>query len=207
MKQFPNALTAAALALAALAAQAQQVPANPVNPAAAEQQRDARQEKRIQQGVASGQVSAREAYRLERQQGRIDAAEAAANADGRVSPSERAHLNRMQNQANRDIWQQKHDVNSAQTTMAPAAPPTSTAPVDRRESTQDARIRQGIASGQIDAREAERLEREQSRIDAAEAHARADGQISAQERARLNHMQNQANADIWHQKHDKQHAH
>lgn len=201
MKQFSNALISTTLALAGMAAFAQQAPLSNAD------KRDAQQEQRIQQGVASGQVTAREAYRLERQQGRIDAAEAAANADGKVTPAERARINRMQNQANRDIHQQKHDVNSASTAMAPAAPPTSNATVDRRESTQDARIRQGITSGQIDAREADRLERQQSRIDAYEAHARADGQLSAQERARLNRMQNQANADIWHQKHDNQRAH
>lgn len=201
MKQFSNVLTGAALALACAASFAQQA----ATPSVADQ-RQAHQEQRIQQGIANGSVSAREAYRLERQQGRIDAAEAAAKADGTVSGAERERLNRMQNNANAAIVQQKHDVNTASTRMAPAAPPTSGALVDRRESAQDARIRQGIASGQIDAREAERLEREQSRISAAEARANADGHVSGAERTRLERMQQRASADIHHQKHDRQHA-
>ncbi|NML13908.1 hypothetical protein [Azohydromonas caseinilytica] len=200
MKQFHNALIAAFLALAGAAAVAQ--PATP-----GVDQREARQEQRIRQGVASGEISAREAYRLERQQGRIDAAEAAARADGRLNGAERERLNRMQDHASADIWQQKHDAHTASTAMAPAAPPRSGVLVDRRQAAQDKRIRQGIASGQIDAREAARLEREQSRIQAAEARARADGHVSGAERERLNRLQEHASADIRHQKHDGQRAH
>lgn len=200
MQQFPNALIAATLALASLGAFAQPASPSVVN------QREAHQDQRIQQGIANGDLNAHEAYRLERQQGRIDAAEARARSDGRLSDAERERLNRMQDNANRDIWKQKHDAPSAGTPMAPAAPPTSSAAVDRRQSEQDARIRQGISSGQIDAREAARLEQQQANIQAAEARARADGKLSGAERERLNRMQQRANADIQHQKHDPQHA-
>lgn len=200
MKAFQTVLLGAAMAVAAAAAPAQTSPSGVVD------QREDHQEQRIGQGIANGDVSAREAYRLERQQGRIDAAEAAARADGPLNPAERARLNRMQDTASRDIWQQKHDQPTASTQMAPAAPPTSGALVDRRESMQDARIRQGIGSGQIDAREAWRLEQQQSRIQAAEARADADGHVSRAEHARLERMQDRASADIWHQKHDRQRA-
>ena len=202
MKQFSNVLTGAALALACAAAFAQQ-PGGPGVSA----QREALQEQRIRQGIADGSLSAREAYRLERQQGRIDAAQAAARADGHLSAAERERLDRMQDQASAAIRQQRHDVNTVSTRMAPAAPPTSGALVDRREAAQDARIRQGIASGQIDAREALRLERGQSHIQAVEARARVDGHLSGAERERLNRLQQRASADIQHQKHDPQRAH
>ena len=200
MQQFPNALIGATLALACLSAFAQPAAPSAVN------QREAHQDQRIQQGIANGDLSAREAYRLERQQGRIDAAEARARSDGQLSGAERERLHRMQDQANRDIWQQKHDAPTASTRMAPAAPPTSAAAVDRRQSEQDTRIRQGIASGQIDAREAARLGQEQSRIQAVEARARADGQVSGAERERLERLQDRASDAIWHQKHDAQRA-
>ncbi len=200
MKAFHTVLLGSAMAVAAAAAPAQTSPSSVVD------QREAHQEQRIGQGIANGEVSAHEAYRLERQQARIDATEAAAQADGQLNPAERARLNRMQDTASRDIWQQKHDQSTANTQMAPAAPPTSSALVDRRESMQDARIRQGISNGQIDAREAWRLEQQQSRIQTAEARADADGHVSAAEHARLERMQDRASASIWHQKHDRQRA-
>ncbi len=86
-------------------------PAVPGNPAATPRidQREVNQEKRIQQGAASGQLTPRETKRLENQQGRIDRAEDRAKADGKVTPQERAHLTRMQNKASRDIAREKHD--------------------------------------------------------------------------------------------------
>jgi len=61
-------------------------------------------------GVASGQLNARETYRLERQQGRIAGYEARSRADGgRLSWRERYRLERMQDRASRNIYRQKHD--------------------------------------------------------------------------------------------------
>ncbi|MBS1766959.1 MAG: hypothetical protein JST05_06095 [Acidobacteria bacterium] len=78
-----------------------------------ETQRDINQQKRIEQGEKSGQLTPKEAGRLERQEGRIDRAEAKADANGHVSKKEAAHINRMQNRESRRIHRQKHD---AQTT-------------------------------------------------------------------------------------------
>jgi len=50
--------------------------------------RQARQEQRIQAGVARGELTRREARTLEQGQRDISRAEARAKADGRVSPSE-----------------------------------------------------------------------------------------------------------------------
>ena len=86
------------------------------------------------------------------------------------------------------------------------APAASTPRVDAREAKQEARIDQGVASGQLTARETRRLEREQKRINHAEAHAKADGTVTAGERKRLHHMQNAASRDIARQKHDAQTA-
>ena len=72
-------------------------------------QREQRQEQRIQQGVGSGALTPRETYRLEKEQAHIDKAESRAKADGDVSPAERKRLTNMQNRASRDIRHQKHD--------------------------------------------------------------------------------------------------
>jgi hypothetical protein len=72
-------------------------------------QRQANQEKRIDQGIASGQLTKRETRRLEREQGAINRAEDKAKADGVVTAQERHRLHHAQNKASRDIRRQKHD--------------------------------------------------------------------------------------------------
>ncbi|MDE2417812.1 MAG: hypothetical protein KGN32_08410 [Burkholderiales bacterium] len=72
-------------------------------------QREANQEKRIEQGVASGQLTPREANRLQRKEDRIAHAEQRAKADGVVTAQERKHLMKMENHASRDIHREKHD--------------------------------------------------------------------------------------------------
>lgn len=72
-------------------------------------QREAKQERRIQQGVNSGQLTPREAHRLEREQDRIERLEGNAKTDGKVTAKERARLDHMQDRASRDIAREKHD--------------------------------------------------------------------------------------------------
>ena len=89
----------------------------------------------------------------------------------------------------------------AQAATAPATPR-----VDQREVNQDARIQQGVASGQLNAKETYRLEKEQAVINKAENKAKADGKVTKAERRKLQHMQNRASKDIHAQKHDAQTA-
>lgn len=72
-------------------------------------QRQANQEKRIDQGIASGQLNQREANRLDRQQDRIDRMENKAKADGVVTNKERARIGAAQNRASKNIAREKHD--------------------------------------------------------------------------------------------------
>jgi hypothetical protein len=116
MTKTPLTLIAAALvALSALSS-----PASAQAPAAAGaastpgvDRREANQDKRIEQGKASGELSRREARRLQGEQKAIDKAEAHAKADGTVTAAERRRLHKMQNHASRDIRRQKHDANTA----------------------------------------------------------------------------------------------
>jgi hypothetical protein len=108
------------LAIASLGAFAQ-VASAPVakNPAATPgiDKRQANQEKRIDQGIASGALTKRETKRLEKEQTVINTAENKAKADGVVTKQERKRLHKMQNHASKDIHNQKHDAQ-----VAPAKP-------------------------------------------------------------------------------------
>ena len=89
----------------------------------------------------------------------------------------------------------------AQAAVTPATPR-----VDQREANQQARIANGAASGQLTAKETNRLEKEQAHVNRVEDKAKADGKVTAAERKRMQRLQNAASKDIHHQKHDAQTA-
>jgi hypothetical protein len=78
--------------------------------------REANQQQRIDQGVASGQLTPRETARLEKRAARLETNEQRAKADGVVTPAERRRLQREANRNSRKIHRQKHD---AQTVSKP----------------------------------------------------------------------------------------
>src|SRR6267142_1894551 len=80
----------------------------------ADVQRDVNQQRRIEQGVASGELTNREAARLERGQARDNAAQARAGADGSVGPNEQRRLQRQENRQSRRIYREKHDAQKQQ---------------------------------------------------------------------------------------------
>jgi hypothetical protein len=71
--------------------------------------REYREQKRINQGIRSGELTRREARVLEGRLARIRIDERFAKADGHLSYRERARLNRELNRESRDIYRQKHD--------------------------------------------------------------------------------------------------
>ena len=75
-------------------------------------QRQDRQERRIEQGVRSGELTPRETARLERGQARIRQMERQALADGRISRRERAAIDREQDKHNQLIARLKHNARS-----------------------------------------------------------------------------------------------
>jgi hypothetical protein len=74
----------------------------------------------------------------------------------------------------------------------------------QRDVNQQQRIENGLQSGQLNTKEAGRLEREQQHVDRLEAHDMKDGHMSAAEQMKLDKAQNAASADIYKQKHDAQ---
>lgn len=71
--------------------------------------REQNQEKRIERGVKSGQLTPREAARLEREQAKIKRDEQQMKSDGKLTVQERKKLKREQNRASKHIYNQKHD--------------------------------------------------------------------------------------------------
>jgi len=73
-------------------------------------EREREQQRRIRQGVRSGELTRIEARRLELQQARIRRDEARArHSGGNFTPRERAGIQRELNHSNRSIYRQKHD--------------------------------------------------------------------------------------------------
>lgn len=72
-------------------------------------QRQVNQDQRIQQGVKSGELTSKEAAKLQAGQAKVQAQETKAKADGNVTGKERARLAKSQNKQSRKIAKQKHD--------------------------------------------------------------------------------------------------
>lgn len=71
--------------------------------------RQAIQERRIQEGIKSGEITPREAARLEKGEARIRNMEAKAKEDGVVTKQERARLQHAENEQSRRIAREAHD--------------------------------------------------------------------------------------------------
>ena len=74
-----------------------------------EVQRDINQQKRIEQGVQSGQLTNREVDRLERGEANVERREARAGADGHVGRGEQRNIQTAVNRQSRHIFHEKHN--------------------------------------------------------------------------------------------------
>jgi hypothetical protein len=86
----------------------------------------------------------------------------------------------------------------------PVAAQTATPGVDQRQANQEARIQQGVQSGQLTPKETAKLEKGQAKVQAVENKAKADGKVTSRERAKLAKAQNKQSRKIYKQKHDAQ---
>jgi hypothetical protein len=166
-----------------------------------ETQRDVYQQNRIEEGLDSGQLSTKEAGQLEHQESHVDQMEAHAAADGSVSKGEAARINAAQNAVSSNIYDQKHDAqvgnpNSPSSTQMQSAV--------QRDANQEARINQGVKSGDLTTREAGNLEQGQAHVAHAEANAAANGRMSSTEAAHVQRVENRQSHKIHRQKHDQQ---
>ena len=160
-------------------------------------QRKENQQDRIANGVKSGQLTAGETANLESKEAAINGetrADRAANG-GKLTQSEKQQINRQQNQVSKQIYQDKHNANTAHYGNNPVG--------QRRENQQD-RIAQGIKSGQLTAGETAKLENQQKGIDQQVKADRAanGGQLTAGEKQQINKEQNAASKNIHNKKHN-----
>ncbi|MDD8017267.1 MAG: hypothetical protein PHP42_02720 [Bacteroidota bacterium] len=71
--------------------------------------REHHQQKRIIQGMKSGELTPGETAKLEAKEAKIKHDEKTAKADGKVTPQERKKLNREENRASHAIYHKKHN--------------------------------------------------------------------------------------------------
>jgi hypothetical protein len=167
--------------------------------AASETARDTAQQSRVEQGLQSGQLSTHEAASLEHQEQRIDRTEAHDMRDGTLSAGEKAQIQREQNHVSNDIYQDKHNA----VTGNPNSASSRRMQADvQRNVNQQARINQGVRSGQLSNHEAGALERGQAHVDRSEAHAGANGHVGAGEQARTQGKENHQSARVYDKKHN-----
>jgi hypothetical protein len=160
-------------------------------------QRKENQQDRIANGVQSGQLTAGETANLENKEAAINGetrADRAANG-GKLTSAEKAQINRQQNHLSNQIYQDKHNANTAHYGNNEVG--------QRRENQQD-RIAQGIRSGQLTAGETAKLENQQRGMNgeiAADRKANG-GKLTAGEKSQINRQQNQASRNIYRKKHN-----
>jgi len=164
-------------------------------------QRNARQQERIEQGLRSGDITVREAARLEQQASRIERYQSRALSDGTLSQDEARRIDRVQDRFGREIHRQGHDAEIGNPNSPSAR--RMAADVDRNGDEQR-RIAQGLRSGDLTNREAARLERGQSYVNRNQARAGADGRIDRHEQRDIRHTQNHQSQNIWRERHDGQ---
>ena len=78
--------------------------------------------------------------------------------------------------------------------------------VDQRARNQQARIRQGVKSGELTPAETRRLERQEGKIKADEMVAKSDGKVTKAERKKLSREQNRESKRIYRLKHNNKTA-
>jgi len=155
------------------------------------------QQDRIAQGIKSGQLTAGETSKLETKEAAINGetrADRAANG-GKLTQSEKQQINKQQNQMSKQIYQDKHNANTAQYGNNKVG--------QRRENQQD-RIAQGVKSGQLTAGETAKLENQQKGIN---QQVKADrsangGKLTTGEKKQVNKEQNAASKNIYNKKHN-----
>jgi hypothetical protein len=160
-------------------------------------QRKENQQDRIANGVQSGQLTAGETSKLETKEAAINGetrADRAANG-GKLTAAEKQQVNKQQNQLSKQIYNDKHNANTAQ---------YGNSKVGQRQENQQDRIAQGIKSGQLTADETAKLENQQKGINQQVKADRAanGGKLTTGEKKQVNKEQNAASKNIYNKKHN-----
>ncbi|WP_293781001.1 hypothetical protein [uncultured Oxalicibacterium sp.] len=166
-----------------------------------EVQRDVNQQQRIENGLQSGQLTTREAAKLERKEAHVDQAQSRALRDGTLSNAEKARIQHMQNDVSRDIRAEKHD---AQVGNPDSASSRRMQADVQRNINQEKRIEAGVKNGSLTNHEVSKLERGQAKAQRKQFRAGRDGHVGAAEQKRLKRVEDRNSHRIHHEKHDAQ---
>jgi hypothetical protein len=169
--------------------------------AASETGRDVKQQQRIEQGLKSGELSTKEASKLEAGETKINKMESNAMKDGNLTPSEKAKIESAQNKESAAIARKKN--NDVKGNPDSASSQRMQADV-KRNANQQARINEGLKDGSLTKHEASKLEAGQAKVTKKEAVSGADGHVGAKEQAKVQSAENKQSAKIHKEKHDAQ---
>jgi hypothetical protein len=153
--------------------------------------------------LQSGQLSSKEAGKLEQKEAHIDQMEKKDLRNGSISPQEQARLTAAQNKASQNIDTARHNAVSGH----PESASSERMQADvQRNINQQQRIEQGVQSGSLTGREVGKLERGQAHVDHAEAVAGANGHVSAAEQANIQGREDRQSQRIHQKKHNVHHS-
>lgn len=169
-----NVILAAAIAIGigfatgtiAQTAPATSTPATRPHNAASETGRDVEQQKRIEQGLQSGQLTSGEARKLEAGESRIDKTEQRDLRNGSLSASERAQIQREQNRESKAVYNQKHNARTGNPDSLKSNLEQANV---QRNINQEQRLHNGVKSGSLTNRELARQEGNESHVDRMES--------------------------------------
>lgn len=168
---------------------------------ASETQRNINQQTRIEEGLKSGELSTREAARLEQQQSKVNRDQARALQDGKLTAAEKAKIQTEQNKVSQNIKQEKSDAQKGNPDSASSQ--RMQADVQRNINQQE-RIKAGVKSGELTKKETAKLQRGEAQVAHKQSLAGRDGHVGAREQARLQSAENKQSKKIYKQKHDAQ---
>lgn len=167
--------------------------------AATETGRDVEQQKRIEQGLQSGQLSNGEARKLEAGEARIDKTQQRDLANGKLSASERAQIQHEQNRESKAIYGRKHNAvtgkpDSLKSNMEQANV--------QRNINQEQRLHNGVTHGSLTNRELGHMEGNEAHSDRLES--RRD---TLRQTGRVQRADNRTSRRIYRKKHNSRHRH
>jgi CRISPR/Cas system-associated endoribonuclease Cas2 len=153
--------------------------------------------RRIQKGIANGTLTPEEAKGLAQKQAAIAQAETQALADGKLDKKEFKQLRKMQKEASRDIFEQKHN-----STEQPVAEADRASHLEGFQKNQSGRVQNGLSDGSLTTGEAGGLMDQLNRIAETKGKAMADGKIDDTEYNQLRELQREASISIFKARHN-----
>ncbi|WP_224244384.1 hypothetical protein [Hyalangium gracile] len=157
---------------------------------------EGRQAARIQKGIADGTLTPEEAKGLQEKQASIAEAKSRAMADGKIDEGEFKELRKMQKEASRDIFEQRHN----ETEVAPAEGER-TSRIEGHQNNLRTRLQAGLNDGSVAGSEASSLMDQQTKIAEALGRAMADGKMDETEYNQLRELQREASRNIFSARH------